>query len=85
MPSFSTGHAKTGMMFAGTYVFVVAMTLLFVVTSAGGMSDVLIIILALPWSQLGNMLFSHLGVVIGTWFGLVQNAICAYFLGYFLS
>lgn len=85
MSSIATGHAKTGMMFAGAYVFVVAMTLLFVVTSEGDMSGVFIIILALPWSQLGNMLFSHLGVVVGTWLGLVLNAVCVYFLGYFFS
>jgi hypothetical protein len=46
------------------------------------MSGLLLVFPALPWSLLGHMVLSYDGLGIGTWVGLVVNALLAFGLGY---
>jgi hypothetical protein len=73
---------RTGFIFLGVYLLVVAAILLFIVTLGGHMSGLLLVFPALPWSLLGHMVLSYDGLGIGTWVGLVVNALLAFGLGY---
>jgi len=73
---------RTGSIFLGVYLLVVAAIVLFAATLGGHMSGLLLVFPALPWSLLGHMLLSYDGLGIGTWVGLALNAVLAFGLGY---
>ena len=73
---------RTGWIFLGVYLLVVAAIGVFAATLGGHMSGLLLVFPALPWSLVGNLLFGYNGLGVGTWVGLALNAVLVFGLGY---
>jgi len=80
--AYITDALRTGSIFLGVYLLVVAAILVFAATIGGHMSPLLLVFPALPWSLLGNLLLASDGLGIGTWVGLALNAVLVFGLGY---
>ena len=73
---------KLGMMFVGGYAAVVAAAILFVATSSGDMSGLVLLYIGLPWPFVGSWLFGHNGLTAGLLLGLPLNAAISFGIGY---
>lgn len=72
---------RLGLLLLGTYLLLIGLIALFIVTAGGHMSSLLLVFPALPWPLLGKWLFGYEGFVVGIWSGLALNAVLAFVLG----
>ena len=76
---------KTGVLFVGIYAAAVAAAALFVATSSGDMSGLVLLYITLPWPLVGAWLFGDGGMAAGVLLGFALNAGVAFSIGYGLA
>ena len=76
---------KIGLVFVGIYVLAVAAAAVFVATSSGDMSGMVLLYITLPWPLVGSWLFGDGGMAAGLLLGLALNAFIAFTIGYGLA
>ncbi|HZQ71998.1 MAG TPA: hypothetical protein VFB08_03710 [Burkholderiales bacterium] len=72
---------RTGLVFLGAYLGVIALCLVFIALSSGDMAGLVLILPSLPWPIVGALLYKGDGAGIGMAAGLVLNGFIAYFAG----
>jgi len=75
------GTYRAALIFLGTYLLLIGLIALFIVTAGGHMSSLLFVFPALPWPLLGKWLFGYDGFVVGIWSGLALNAVLTFVVG----